>query len=139
MYSANSNQKRTGQAKPLQAARARRRLASSLYHLGPVPLSTIGAILISLLALLYLNEVNLATQANQRLQGLAAQQAQLQQANQYLREQQGALQSPGYIESQATRMGMVPEDPSQVHTIVIPGLSLKERGHLATISERDMF
>ncbi|HEY7347436.1 MAG TPA: hypothetical protein VH599_03890 [Ktedonobacterales bacterium] len=109
------------QTKPLQVARARRRLASSLFRLGPIPLGIIGAILISLLALLYLNEVGLATQARLRLQELANQQTQLQQQNQQLREQQGILQSPGYIVQQAIRMGMIPEDPARVHTIVIPG------------------
>ena len=108
--------------KPLQAARIRRRLADSLYRLGPLPLGIIGALLISLLALLYLNELGLATAANQHLQQLATTQAQLQQENQSLREQQGALQAPAYIEKRASQMGMVPEDPGTVHTIVIPDL-----------------
>lgn len=106
--------------KPLQAARARRRLASSLYHLGPLPLGIAGAVLISLFALLYLNELGLATQASLRIQQLATQQTQLQQQNQLLREQQGMLQSPAYIENQAKHMGMVPEDPTKVPIIVIP-------------------
>lgn len=114
------NQPEDEQPKPLQAARIRRHLAESLYRLGPLPLGFIGVLLISLLALLYLNELGLATAANQRLQQLAATQAQLQQDNQYLREQQGSLQSPGYIEQRASQMGMVPEDPTTVHTIVIP-------------------
>ncbi len=125
--------------KPLQAARARRRFAASLYHLGPLPLGIIGAILISLLALVYLNELALATQANQQLQQLAADQAQLQRDNQNLREQQGVLQSPAYIENQATHMGMVPEDPTQVQTIVIPGLAPEDGGRLVRIYGRILY
>jgi len=125
--------------KPLQAARARRRFAASLYHLGPLPLGIIGAILISLLALLYLNELALATQANQQLQQLAAAQAQLQRDNQNLREQQGILQSPAYIENQATHMGMVPEDPTQVQTIIIPGLTPEDGGRMVRSYGRIFF
>ncbi len=123
------NARREPHTKPLQAARARRLLASSLYRLGPLPLGIIGAVLISLFALLYLNEVGLASQARLRLQELATQQTQLQQQNQQLREQQGQLQSPAYIESQARRLGMVPEDPTKVHIIIIPGPSPQKSGH----------
>jgi cell division protein FtsL len=108
-------------AKPLQAARERRRLAAVIYQLKPLQLGIIGGALISLLAVLYLNEVGLATQANQRLQQLAANQAQLQRTNQRLRQQQGTLQSPGYIINHAKQMGMVPEDPANVQTITITG------------------
>jgi cell division protein FtsL len=108
--------------KPLQMARIRRRLASSLYRLGPLPLGFLGAIIISLFALLYLNEIEAAVQARLSLQQLANQQTQLQQQNQQLREQQGILQSPAYIEAQAKHMGMIPEDPGKIHIIVIsPG------------------
>lgn len=107
--------------KPLQMARIRRQLASSFFRLGPLPLGIIGVVLISALALLYLNEIGLASQARLRLQQLAAQQTNLQQQNQRLLEQQGVLQSPGYVENQARRMGMVPEDPGKVQIIVIPG------------------
>ncbi len=107
--------------KPLEAARERRRLAASIYQLKPLPLGIIGAILISLLALLYLNEVGLAIQTNQHLQQLAGDQSQLQQENQDLRQQQGAFQSPSYIENRARQMGMIPADPNTVHTITIPG------------------
>ena len=108
-------------AKPLQAARERRRLTATIYQLKPLQLGIIGVALISLLAVLYLNEVGLATQANQRLQQLAADQAQLQRNNQQLRQQQGTLQSPDYIVNRAKQMGMVPEDPTRVHTITISG------------------
>jgi hypothetical protein len=107
--------------KPLQMARIRRQLASSFFRLGPLPLGIIGVVLISALALLYLNEIGLASQARLRLQQLAAQQTNLQQQNQQLLEQQGVLQSPGYVENQARHMGMVPEDPGKVQIIVIPG------------------
>lgn len=120
MSTLKDNQPEDEELKPLQAARIRRRLADTLYRLGPLHLGIIGALLISLLALLYLNELALATAANQRLQQLATTQAQLQQENQNLREQQGALQSPTYIEKRASQMGMVPEDPGTVHTIIIP-------------------
>ncbi|HEU5199653.1 MAG TPA: hypothetical protein VFU32_08445 [Ktedonobacterales bacterium] len=108
-------------AKPLQAARERRRLAAAIYQLKPLQLGIIGGVLISLLAVLYLNEVGLATQANQRLQQLAADQAQLQRTNQQLRQQQGTLQSPSYIINHAKQMGMVPEDPANVQIITITG------------------
>lgn len=119
---ADDDQQAREPVKPLQAARARRQLAFSLYRLGPIPLGLAGVILVSLLAVLYLNEIGLAAQARLRLQQLATQQLQLQQQNQQLRAQQGMLQSPGYIESQAKHLGMVPEDPTRVHIIVIPGL-----------------
>lgn len=109
-------------AKPLHMARIRRQLAATLFRLGPIPLGIIGAVLISLMALLYLNEVGLANQARLRLQQLAAQQTQLQQQNQQLLEQQGTLQSPAYIENRARQMGMIPEDPSKVPIIIIPGV-----------------
>ncbi len=109
------------QIKPLQMARLRRQLAASFFHPGPLPLGIIAVVLISVLALLYLNEVGMASQARLRLQQLAAQQTSLQQQNQLLLEQQGVLQSPGYIETQARHMGMVPEDPNKVKIIIIPG------------------
>ena len=108
-------------AKPLQTARERRRLAATIYQLKPLQLGIIGAALISLLAVLYLNLIGLAIQANQRLQQLAAYQAQLQETNQQLRQQQGEMQSPGYIINHAKQMGMVPEDPTKVHIITISG------------------
>jgi cell division protein FtsL len=108
------------QVRPLRAARHRRMFAASLYRLGPLALLVISVVLISLLALLYLNLVALATQANQDLQDLSAQQAQLQQQQQALRQQQGQLQSPGYVVQRASQMGMVPADPSSVQTIVLP-------------------
>ena len=109
------------QAKPLQMARLRRQLASRFFHVGPPLLGLLAVVLISVVALLYLNEVSLASQARLRLQQLAAQQSQLQQQNEQLQYQQGVLQSPAYIEQQATHMGMVPEDPGKVHIIHIPG------------------
>jgi cell division protein FtsL len=108
------------QVPPLRAARARRMFAASLYRLGPLSLLIISAVLVSLLALLYLNLVALATRANQNLQNVAARQAQLQQEQQALRQQQGVLQSPGYIGQRASKMGMAPADPSTVQTIVLP-------------------
>ncbi len=109
------------QAKPLQMARLRRQLAARFFRLGPLVLGLLAVVLISVFALLYLNEVSLAAQARLQLQQLAAQQTQLQQQNQQLQEQQGLLQSPAYIEQQATHMGMIPEDPGKVHIIHIPG------------------
>lgn len=118
---AHEAQQAPEQIKPLQMARIRRQLAASFFRLGPLPLGIIAVVLISVLALLYLNEVGMASQARLRLQQLAAQQTSLQQQNQLLLEQQGVLQSPGYIENQARHMGMVPEDPSKVKIIIIPG------------------
>ncbi len=120
-------------AKPLQSAPGKRQLAASVYRLKPLPLGILGAMLISLLALLYLNEVGLAIQANQRLQQLASEQAQLQRENQYLRQQEGELQSPIYIENRAKQMGMVPADPNKVHIIVIPGLPVEDNRHTASL------
>ena len=106
--------------KPLELARIRRQVASQLYRLGPIWVGLIAAVAISLLALLYLNEVSLAAQARLRLQQLAIQQTQLQQQNEQLQEEQGVLRSPDYVEKAARKLGMVPEDPSKVHTIMIP-------------------
>jgi len=117
----NEQQHEHEPAKPLQAARERRRLASRVYRMKPLALGISGVFLISLLALLYLNEVGLAIQANQRLQQLAGNEAQLQQENQDLRQRRGTLQSPAYIENRASQMGMVPADPTMVHIITIPG------------------
>ncbi len=108
------------QVPPLRAARARRTFAASVYRLRPLSLGISSLVLISLLALLYLNLVALATKANQDLQHLSAQQAQLQQENQELRQQQGELQAPGFIAQRARALGMVPADPSTVQTIVLP-------------------
>ena len=107
---------------PLRGARARRQFTTALYRLGPLPLGVVSALLISILALLYLDLVAQATKANHSIQQLTAQQSQLEQENQQLRQQQGILQSPGYIERRASQMGMVPADPSTVQVIVIPGL-----------------
>jgi negative regulator of sigma E activity len=108
--------------RPIQAARRRRQLHPFFFRLGPVGLSICSVLLVSLMAVLYLSQLNQAVAANQQIQQLKQQQIELQRENQDLLAQIAQEQSPLYILQHAKTMGLVPADPKSVTILVIPGL-----------------
>ncbi len=108
--------------KPIVAARRRRQLHPFFFRMGPVSLSICSVLLISLMALLYLSQLNQAVTANQRISDLRQQQAILQRQDQDLIALIAQEQSPVYITAHAKSMGLVPSDPKKVIVIVIPNL-----------------
>jgi len=90
--------------------------------MGPVSLSICSVLLISLMALLYLSQLNEAVTANQQIQDLRQQQAIMQRQDQDLIVQVAQEQSPVYIIAHAKTMGLIPSDPKKVIVIVISDL-----------------
>lgn len=107
---------------PILAAKRRRQLHPFLFRMGPVALCVTSVLLIAMMALLYLSQVGQAVSANQQIQDLHYQQSQLQQQNQDLAQVISQEQLPEYIASQATKMGLVPGDPTKVQNIVVHNL-----------------
>ncbi len=108
--------------KPIVAARRRRQLHPFFFRMGPVSLSICSVLLISLMALLYLSQLNQAVTANQQIQTLRQQQVIMQRQDQDLIVQIAQEQSPVYITAHAKSMGLIPSDPKKVIVIVIPDL-----------------
>lgn len=77
------------------------------------------AVVIALLALLYLNQVAAVTATHQTLLQEQARQSDLRRQDADLRAQLGTLQNPTYIEQRAHQMGMVPATPTSVVWITI--------------------
>jgi len=108
--------------KPILAARQRRQLHPFFFRLGPVGLSICSALLISLMAVLYLSQLGQAVTANQEIQRLQRQQATLTREDQDLTYLIGQEESPDYIAAHARAMGLIPADPKNVIVLVIPHL-----------------
>ena len=108
--------------RPIQAARRRRQLHPFFFRLGPVGLSMCSVVLVSLMAVLYLSQLNQAVAANQQIQQLRQQQAELQRENQDLLAQIAQEQSPAYITQHAKAMGLAPADSKSIIILVISGL-----------------
>ena len=108
--------------KPILAARRRRQLHPFFFRMGPVGLSICSVLLISLMAVLYLSQLGQAVTANQEIQRLHRQQATLVREDQDLAQQIALEQSPVYIATRASAMGLVPADPKTVIVLVIPHL-----------------
>ena len=77
------------------------------------------AVVVALLALLYLSQVAALTATHQALLQQQAQQSELRRQDADLHAQLGRLQSPTYIEQRAHELGMVPADPASVMWIAI--------------------
>ena len=118
--------------KPILAARRRRQLHPFFFRMGPVGLSICSVLLISLMAVLYLSQLGQAVTANQEIQSLHRQQATLAREDQDLAQQIAQEQSPVYIATRASALGLVPADPKTVIVLVIPHLKaiLSDDQHL---------
>ena len=77
------------------------------------------AVVIALLALLYLSQVAAVTAAHQTLLQEQTRQSDLRRQDADLRAQLGTLQNPTYIEQRAHGLGMVPASPTSVVWITI--------------------
>ncbi len=100
-----------GPLKPI--AIRRRQLHPFFYRIGPVGLSICSVLLISLMAVLYLSQSSQAVTANQEIQSLRQQQANLQRDDQDLVSRIAQEQSPRYIMMRAKAMGLIPADPKR--------------------------
>lgn len=100
----------------------RRQLRPLFFHMGPVALSITSVLLIALMAILYLSQLSQAVAANQDLQNMHAEQAQLQRQDQDLVNTLAQEQSPFYIVEHAKALGLVPADPKNVQILVVPHL-----------------
>lgn len=77
------------------------------------------AIVVGLLALLYLSQVAAVTATHQTLLREQARQADLRRQDAEAHAQLGQAQSPAYVEQRARAMGMVPANPASVVWITI--------------------
>ena len=120
---------REARTKPIMAAKGRRQLYPFFFHMGPVALSITSVLLIGLMAVLYLNQSGQAIAANQAIQDVRAQQAELQRQNQDVLNEVAREQSPEYIASGAKKLGLVPADPKSVQVVTIEHLQpMSEKG-----------
>lgn len=120
--SRNSSRQR-GRARRLRAqtlAVSGRRLSPFVARMGPITLCLCSALLISLMAILYLSQLGQAVTTNQQIQNLRTQQTELQRQNQDLANTVGQEQSPAYIIAQAKKRGLVPADPQNVKVVPVP-------------------
>jgi cell division protein FtsL len=123
LWSDGASQKaRYPQGAPLRAAKQRRQLHPFFFSMGPVALCTCSVLLIGLMAVLYLSQLGQAVTANEQMQELYRQQAVLQRENQDLADIIAQEQSPEYIAEHAKSLGLVPADPANVQTLVVPHL-----------------
>ena len=74
----------------------------------------------ALLATLYLSAISRGTATSYRIGALQTQQAKLERENASLRVQISQAQSLDRIQSEATKLGMVPIDPKQVLYLELP-------------------
>ncbi|HEY7418049.1 MAG TPA: hypothetical protein VH593_22905 [Ktedonobacteraceae bacterium] len=99
-----------------------RRLYPFFFHMGPVTLCITSVLLIGLMATLYLSQVGQAVSTNQRIEDMHSQQSAIQRQNQDLISAIAQERSPDYISQNARKQGMVPVDPKNVQTVVVPNL-----------------
>lgn len=102
--------------KPILAARRRRQLHPFFFRMGHVGLSICSVLLISLMAVLYLSQLGQAVTANQEIQSLHRQQATLAREDRDLAQQIAQEQSPAYIATRASAMGVSPRRPENGHS-----------------------
>ncbi len=125
MYSRNNQSEnervsRSTVARPVSVARRQRH--QFLFHMGPVALSITSVLLIALMAVLYLSQQGQAVAANQKLQDMRNQQAQLQRQKQDLLDSIARERSPEYITEHAKELGLVPADPKHIRVIKVQNL-----------------
>ncbi len=114
---------------PILAAKRRRQLHPFFFRMGPVTLSICSVLLIGLMAILYLSQLSQAVTANQEIQQFQRQQAKLQRENQELLYTIAQEESPSYIAEHGKSLGLVPADPKDVITLVVPHLQPVQIGH----------
>jgi cell division protein FtsL len=102
--------------------RRRRQLYPFFFSMGPVALCITSVLLIALMAVFYLNQVSQAVVANQQLQVITTQQADLNRQNQDLVEIIATEQSPAFIASHASKLGLVLADTKTVQIIIVKHL-----------------
>jgi cell division protein FtsL len=90
--------------------------------MGPVALSITSVLLIALMAVLYLSQQGQAVAANQKLQDMRNEQAQLQRQKQDLLDSIARERSPEYITEHAKALGLVPADPKRIRVIKVQNL-----------------
>ncbi len=118
-------------AVPVQTERRSMQLYPLFFRAGPVALGIFSVSLIALMAILYLSQLGQAVSANQQLETLQAEQAQLQRQNQDLINTIGEEQSPSFIEQQALKQNMVLSDPKNTQIILVPHLQpARQPNHL---------
>ena len=125
MYSRNNQSEnervsRSTVAQPVSVARRQRH--KFLFHMGPVALSITSVLLIALMAVLYLSQQGQAVAANQKLQDMRNEQAQLQRQKQDLLDSIARERSPEYITEHAKALGLVPADPKRIRVIKVQNL-----------------
>ena len=108
--------------KPILAAKRRRQLHPFFFHMGPMTLCITSVLLIGLMAVLYLSQLGQAVSANQQLQQLRVQQADLRRQNQDLLYTIASERSPEYIATKAKALGLIPADPRKVQTVIVSNL-----------------
>jgi cell division protein FtsL len=116
--------------KPIMAAKRRRQLYPFFFRMGPVALSITSVLLIGLMAILYLNQAGQAIAANQAIQDVRAQQAELQRQNQDVLSEVAHERSPFYIADEAQKHDLVPADPKSIQIVTIE--------HLQPMTEREI-
>lgn len=99
---------------------SRRRFPRFFSRVGPVTLSICSVLLISLMAILYLYQQGQAVTTNQQIQALRNQQVALQRQNDDLVNTIATEQSPEYVSSFASKMGMAPASPQNVQVVTNP-------------------
>src|SRR3989442_9742099 len=120
MYSLNNRNatQRHTSPQPTLAAKRRRQLYPFFIHMGPVALCITSVLLIGLMAVLYLGQQGQAVAANQQIQNVRTEQADLQRQNQDLTYTIAQERSPANIAVQATKQGLLPSHPKKVQIVV---------------------
>lgn len=77
------------------------------------------AVVVGLLALLYLSQVAAVTATHQTLLREQQRQSDLRRQDAELRAQLGSVESPAYIEQRARELGLVPANPASVIWVTI--------------------
>ncbi|GCE14407.1 hypothetical protein [Tengunoibacter tsumagoiensis] len=106
-------QRRVTSSPSTRIIRRRSRFRPLSVQMGPVPLCITSVVLMGMMAVLYLSQLGQAFAANQHLQDLRSQQSVLARQNQDLQDILAQEQSPGFIEAQAVKLGLIPADPQQ--------------------------
>jgi cell division protein FtsL len=101
-------------------ANGRRRFPLLVSRIGPVTLSVCSVLLMSLMAILYLYQQGQAVTTNQQIQTLRSQQTTLQRQNDDLVNTIATEQSPEYVASFASKMGLAPASPQNVQVVNNP-------------------
>lgn len=96
------------------------RAASARFTRQRLPLIALElAVVVGLLALLYLSQIAAVTATHQTLLSEQQRQSDLRRQDAELHAQLGAVESPAYIEQRARALGLVPANPASVIWVTI--------------------